>query len=293
VPKQGFCFGIARAQEIPNADRLLMRVKGKMRAQISEVFQSIQGEGQYAGARQIFVRFFGCNMHCVWCDTPRSIGDTPKVFEERTVGELMGQIKGLCGDSLIDEDPEGQIPDVLKQRTGMPLRAPGICPSGSSSKQAVSLTGGEPLLQKDFIKQLLPEFKKAELSAHLETNGTLYKELEEIIEGIDVVAMDMKLPSSTKERAYWAEHEAFLRVARRKEVFIKIVVSKETERKDVLQAMELTASVDPETLFIIQPNHADLRQGIMSKCMEYQQEGVRQLRHVRVIPQMHKFMQIR
>ena len=47
-----------------------------MNARILEIFKSTQGEGKYVGAWQIFVRFFECNMHCVWCDTPHSIGDT-------------------------------------------------------------------------------------------------------------------------------------------------------------------------------------------------------------------------
>ena len=49
------------------------------KANISEIFQSIQGEGKYAGASQVFVRFFECNMHCAWCDTPHAIGDTSNV----------------------------------------------------------------------------------------------------------------------------------------------------------------------------------------------------------------------
>ena len=37
---------------------------------ISEIFYSIQGEGSQAGTPSIFIRFFGCNLDCSFCDEP-------------------------------------------------------------------------------------------------------------------------------------------------------------------------------------------------------------------------------
>jgi 7-carboxy-7-deazaguanine synthase len=36
---------------------------------ISEIFESIQGEGNYAGVNALFIRFHFCNLSCNWCDT--------------------------------------------------------------------------------------------------------------------------------------------------------------------------------------------------------------------------------
>jgi len=228
------------------------------KANILEIFKSIQGEGKYAGVQQVFVRFFECNMHCVWCDTPHSIGDTTRRFDRYTLDELFREISGHW-----------------------------------ESCHSVSLTGGEPLMQKDFIKELLPRLKGKKMPVYLETNGIFYKELAELIDDIDIIAMDLKLPSSTKCRSFWQEHKEFLNIARKKDVFIKTVISSETEREDVLRSVDLVAGVDPDMIYILQPNHFDMHDGVMNKCREYQKICFDRLNNVRIIPQMHKVMKVR
>ena len=123
-----------------------------LKAKILEVFQSIQGEGKYVGVPQVFVRFFECNMHCVWCDTPYSIGDSAKTtgkYKEYSLSELLAQVKSFGRDY-----------------------------------HSVSITGGEPLLQTKFLKSFLPALRKNRLKIYLDTNGTLPRELKEVIEDL-------------------------------------------------------------------------------------------------------------
>ena len=143
------------------------------------------------------------------------------------------------------------------------------------------------------LRSCLRGFKRAETRTYLETNGVLYEELKEVIEGIDIIAMDLKLPSSTKCQPLWNEHKEFLKVAREKEVFVKTVITSDTNRADVLQSVDLVAEADDEILFILQPNFFDRKNGVVEKCIDYQKECSNRLKNVRVIPQMHKMLKVR
>lgn len=229
-----------------------------MNAKILEIFQSTQGEGKYIGVPQVFVRFFECNMHCVWCDTPHSIGDTTRHYKEFTLDSLVSEIKALWGQS-----------------------------------HSVSITGGEPLVQAEFINTLTPVLRGLGMTVYLETNGVLPKELAQVIDGVDIIAMDIKLPSSTQCKAYWQEHDEFLQIARTKDLFVKVVISNATTKEEVLQAAELVKRHAPDVPFILQPNFFDMKEGVVAKCQEFQNDCLKHLPNVRIIPQIHKFLKVR
>ena len=229
-----------------------------MNARIFEIFNSTQGEGKYLGVPQVFVRFFECNMHCVWCDTPHSIGDTTRHYKEYSLDGLVGEINQLWGQC-----------------------------------HSVSLTGGEPLMQADFINALTPILRSLRMPVYLETNGVLPRELAQVIDGVDTIAMDIKLPSSTQCKPYWHEHEEFLKIAKKKDLFIKAVISSVTTKEDVLRAADLVSRITPDVPFILQPNYFDMKDGAVAKCIELQSDCLKCLRDVRIIPQIHKFLKVR
>ena len=163
---------------------------------------------------------------------------------------------------------------------------------------SVSFTGGEPLLYWDFLKIFLKTFKKnRNFRSYLETNGTLPHELSKIIDLVDIVAMDFKLPSSTGERSYWHEHADFLRIASRKKVFVKAVVTPNTENEDIEKAIQLIKKSDKKIPFILQPaspvKPGD-RRVEAEKLLGFLDVGSRNnINNMRVIPQIHKILKVK
>ncbi|MBU0579602.1 MAG: 7-carboxy-7-deazaguanine synthase QueE, partial [Candidatus Margulisbacteria bacterium] len=108
------------------------------KANVKEIFYSIQGEGKYAGQAQYFLRFCGCNLECPYCDTDYRLSKTCSV--ETIPGR--GFDKELNNPLTVEE----VVNTVEKIKSLSPTKI-------------ISLTGGEPLLQAPFLRELLPILK--------------------------------------------------------------------------------------------------------------------------------------
>jgi len=100
---------------------------------ISEIFYSIQGEGELTGVPSVFVRTSGCNLRCGWCDTPYASWDP-------------------VGIAMILEE-------IIAEIEKYPTRF-------------VVLTGGEPMIAKD-IHRLADELHTRGKQITNETAGTI------------------------------------------------------------------------------------------------------------------------
>ena len=111
-----------------------------IKIKVSEIFTSFQGEGPYVGTPATFLRLYGCNLECEWCDTDIS---TYEILSVDDVAEI-----------------------ILTQME-------------FNNIKTLIITGGEPTLQMEEIKRLIKELPE-DIKIQMETNGSLFEYIPEI-----------------------------------------------------------------------------------------------------------------
>ncbi len=105
---------------------------------ITELFESIQGEGPGIGKPSLFIRLWGCNLFCrfngIECDTPYSVYKEKDKAKHTTPEELVNIVKTYNTSHIV-------------------------------------WTGGEPTLYQDFISEVMGVLG-LEYTCEVETNGT-------------------------------------------------------------------------------------------------------------------------
>jgi 7-carboxy-7-deazaguanine synthase len=155
---------------------------------VAEIFASLQGEGLLAGTPSTFVRASGCNLRCVWCDTPYTSWEPEG--ESLSVGDVLDRVRSL------------------------------------SPRHAV-VTGGEPLLFSEAV-ELCRSLRRAGWHVTVETAGTVLPEDAGRLAAdpiADLMSISPKLASSgpppDTPGGWAARHEA----ARRRDDVLKALMA--------------------------------------------------------------------
>lgn len=135
---------------------------------VNEIFYSLDGEGIRAGYPAVFIRLAGCNLRCNYCDTEYALRSSDG--KEMTIPEIIAKVKSF-----------------------------GNC-------RNITLTGGEPLLQRNAIA-LLKELH-GEFDTIVETNGAV--KIDEALPFASI-CMDWKIPSSGMNKMMLASNLMKLR----------------------------------------------------------------------------------
>jgi organic radical activating enzyme len=187
---------------------------------LSEIFESLQGEGVSAGVPTMFVRLAQCNLHCAWCDTKYTWD-----FERYNY------------DDEVREESAEEVAQLVN----------------ASPTRRLVLTGGEPLLQQralvHFFSALAPD-----IAVEVETNGTILP-TNETFARVNQWNVSPKLSNCGDKEALRIRPAVLLALRDARESYLKLVVQ---TNADYAEADALVAQLGwPRNRVLFMPEAAN------------------------------------
>ena len=139
------------------------------------------------------VFFKGCPLHCAWCHNPECISFDPQMlfYPERCIGcgkceeGCYAGARVICGREMSAEDVLSEI------RLDKPYYA---------DRGGVTFSGGEPMAQRDFLKELIPLCRNENIGCAMETSLLVYD--ADIFRQLDFIMADLKIWDDMLHRQY-------------------------------------------------------------------------------------------
>jgi pyruvate formate lyase activating enzyme len=139
------------------------------------------------------VFFKGCPLNCRWCHNPEGIKGKPETFDIKFKGSgydlyrygkknVVGRI--VSADEVMEE--------IIKDKIFY-----------DQSGGGMTFSGGEPMMQIDFLTALLRECKSAAINSAVDTCGYVpLKDLKRIADLVDIVLYDIKIIDDDLHQEY-------------------------------------------------------------------------------------------
>ncbi len=214
---------------------------------VSEIFESVQGEGVSAGAPAIFLRLARCNLHCHYCDT-RYTWDFERYRFEDEVHDL-------------------RVADVLEELT-------------RSTTGRLIVTGGEPMMQQRGLAMLFDALP-ASTFVEIETNGTLAPDAL-LAARVDQWNVSPKLSNGGDPESLRIRPVALAALLATERAYLKLVVG---SASDLVEAEALVAGSGwPRERVLLMPEAAN-RAELAERGGFVREEAL--LRGLRYSPRLH------
>lgn len=174
------------------------------------------------------VFFKGCPMECWWCHNPEGLSTEEEVFyyEAKCMG--CHRCIDICSASAIDKNNDGI--GIIRENCNTCGECVEECPTGAlqiagnrvtvdevmdeikksiiyfnKSGGGVTFSGGEPLMQPDFLRGLIIECRDRGIHIALDTSGYAPREIfDSMVDDIDIFLYDLKLISDSRHKKYTA-----------------------------------------------------------------------------------------
>lgn len=187
---------------------------------ISEIFESVQGEGPSVGVPSIFLRLGLCNLKCTFCDTPFTWDfqrfDRENELESRGLEELVESLEAFRSKNLV-------------------------------------VTGGEPLLQDEALVALLTRLPQHRVE--IESAATRMPS-EALLARVDQWNLSPKLAGSGNAERHRIKPEVLSRFAALSHANFKFVIAEEGDLEEV-DALVERFSIPPERVILMPEGVSD------------------------------------
>ncbi len=222
------------------------------------------------------VFFKGCNLHCAWCHNPESQSSKPQMMFYKNKCTGCGKCKEKCHHDLEICELCGKCvlfcPNDAREICGKEYRIDEVLKEVLKDKAfydtsggGVTFSGGECMLQIDFLEEILKECKKNGIHTAVDTAGHVpYERFEQILPYTDLFLYDVKCFDSEKHRQYTGVgNELILANLKRllkidKSVWVRIpIITDFNDTKDEMVKLKdfLNSARAPEKIELL-PYHA-------------------------------------